>query len=300
MMKKVILMMLFLGLLAGAKAEKSSAVHPFYWKGVSMGDTLNEHGAILVPLYLKKDTVLVQLDLGMADHVIYEPALERLESGFEKTMFGNVELSGRIGNEDFEATFKPKGAMADSMIPVKNGKPVIGLLGLNFFKDKALTLDFIRDRFAINGFPDKDAYHQWALPAKLIRNKLFVNLASKDSADPFWVFYDTGSSPFNLITGGEQFGQLTNPRTPGDTLAIQPRHTGRGRQITFECKPIQKALDLGPFTLEGRNACTDVGGRINFKGSRLGIKGVLGNKPFIGNALVHMNFQEPTFQILLP
>lgn len=300
MMKKLMPLMLFLGMVAGVKAENASKGHPFYWKQVQMGDTVRKHGAVLIPLYLERDTVLVQLDLGMADHVIYEPALKKLESPFEQTLFGNVKMKGKIGDESFRATFKAKKGMPDSLVPEQNGMPVIGLIGLKLFKDKALTLDFIRERFFVNGFASFEDYHEWELPAKLVRNKLLVQLALKEASAPFWVFFDTGSSPFNLITGQEQFEHLTQGNSATDTIAIKPQHNSGDRHIRLACQKIQKPLGMGPFSMKGRPVCTDLGNRINFQSSLIGLKGVLGNQPFIGNALVHINFQKPTFQILLP
>jgi hypothetical protein len=112
--------------------------------------------------------------------------------------------------------------------------------------------------------------------------------------------YDTGSSPFNLITGRTFFQELTGSETNSDTFHIKARHTNKKSGLQMECQNIQKDLELGAFNLEGRQVCTDLRDRISFRGSKIGLKGILGNATFIGNAIVQIDFHKPSFKILKP
>ncbi len=278
-------------------AQGSYDSFPFYWKEADLQHENREYGALLLPVSLGSDTVLFQLDLGKKENVLYNEALQRTTSKPKERENGKLQLKGRIGDEAFHSKFRPIKGVPDSLIASKDGKPIVGLLGISFFEERTLTIDFIHKRFYLKEFPNPESYRSWVLPSKRVMNKLLVKVRSKD---PFWLMYDTGSSPFDLITGRSFFDVLTNSDQNIDTCSIKAQHTNKEEGVRMECSAISQDIRLGPIDLEGRRVCTDVADHIGFQGTGLGIKGVLGNAPFIGKAIVQIDLQKPDFKIFKP
>lgn len=135
-------------------------------------------------------------------------------------------MSVKIGNyqiENFLCNIKND---FGSVIDNSSNQNQIGSLGLDFFKDKILLLDFPNKRFAIatsdiqlpESITEKVTYHK----AELVNNFLVFDL--KIDTQTYKFGYDTGASGFPLVVNYDLWKKLTGKvgNEPDITLINAP------------------------------------------------------------------------------
>lgn len=292
---------LLLTLLANSgKAQiLGSEASPFYWQSQQLNDQTYPNAALLLPFQIGRDTVFLQLDLGMAGNVLYQPALDQLDPEAINQQDGTITLSGKLNQQSFREEFQLYQSVADSQMRDLRGKPIVGLIGLKAFERHQLTLDFIHQQFSLDQAPPEKAnLNASNINCRLAGHKLLINLKGKGSP---WVIYDSGSSPFGLITDRDYWQTLTQKTLDNPSvrnLTLSPSHTNQEQGLRLACDTISQQLKVG--SLPVKTACTRTTGAFNIRAIAPDARAVMGNQPFIDRAILHLDFQNVTCQILEP
>jgi hypothetical protein len=277
----------------------TSEASPFYWQSQKLHKQTYPNAALLLPFHIGSDTVFLQLDLGMAGNVLYQPALHQLESEGIHQQDGTVTLSGNLNQHPFREEFHIHRGVADSQMRELRGKPIVGLIGLKAFEGHQLTLDFIHQQFTLDQAPSKNGDLKASnINCRLAGHKLLMNLKGKGSP---WVIYDSGSSPFGLITDRDYWQTLTQKTLDNPSvrnLTLPASHTNQKQGLRLACDTISQQLKVGSQPV--KSACTRTTGSFNIRALAPDARAVMGNQPFIGRAILHLDLQNVACQIFKP
>jgi hypothetical protein len=160
--------------------------------------------ALYLPVNLEFDKVAhwLQLDTGCEENLIYDAPLRQLTG---QTEFPDkyIVFSGEIGNYKFvNVRFRVKKNYGGQLF--SSGKSIeIGTLGLGFFKDKILIVDYPHGRFCICNsladLPDELVKKTRFTKVRIRHGKLFLEELRFNGKPLRGIFLDTGSSQFTLV-----------------------------------------------------------------------------------------------------
>lgn len=187
--------------------------HRFTWFGAQLGNEHIERLAIHVPVMLAglAGEHHLQLDTGASHTVLHGGALRDLDPAFVP-VGRSMAVTGTIAG--VEVTNEAVDLIPDFRATVVRGTPapVVGSLGLSFFAQRILVLDYAGGRFTVipkdAELPDRLEQRAQFLPATLRNGKLYVPVTF-DGRPQTDVFFDTGASAFALITSPERWRALT-------------------------------------------------------------------------------------------
>lgn len=187
--------------------------HRFTWFGAQLGGEHIARLAIHVPVSLAglAGEHHLQLDTGASHTVLHGGALRDLDPSFVPAG-RSMAVTGTIAG--VEVTNEPVGLIPDFRATAMQGtpSPVVGSLGLSFFAQRILVLDYPGARFTVLSkdaeLPDRLEQRAEFLPATLRNGKLYVPVMF-DGRPQTDVFFDTGASAFALITSPERWRALT-------------------------------------------------------------------------------------------
>ncbi len=162
-----------------------------------------------------------------------------------------------------------------------DGPPLLGTLGANFVRGRALVVDFPRQRLTLweKVPPDWEATTRWAPLRSTEHGHVLVQVAV--NGKPRWVLYDTGSSIFPLLTDADQWMDLTSGQVT-HTLTVQ----AWGQPlVTYAARPrIRLTLGGQPLELPWVYYNQAPEWRAFFREHDL--LGIMGNAPFLNKILV--------------
>jgi hypothetical protein len=189
---------------------------PFRWFGATVGGKQIERLALHLPATLTglPGEHQLQLDTGASHTVLHGGALQDLDPAFVPGA-RSMAVSGTMAG--VAVTNEPVGVIPDFRATLGDGSPmpIIGSLGLSFFAERILVLDYPRTRFLVlpkhASLPDDLAARMEFVPATLRNGKLYlpVTLNGHVRGD---IFFDTGASAFALTTSPESWRALTGRR----------------------------------------------------------------------------------------
>ncbi len=264
----------------------------FVWDSAKLpGNVTLPKAALLVPVRIPHDsrTYYMQLDTG-ASTVFYERAYLELvnKSGSAIT---STSFNGRIA--DHEVVNHPvqldKGRGHDDPL-AKEGRAVIGTLGMDFFARHSLTIDFPEQRLLILDWED--------VPEKYVRREMtFVHGGYRD--DKFYVvleiagktykdefFFDTGASSTPLGTHEKLWRTLTGRTgTEPDNVVWRAAHSW-GRKIDFVGAPVQGSVKIGSVAFENPLVFYTPGGEFDFTKAESRMTGLFGNALFFDRIVI--------------
>lgn len=215
-----------------AHAQHASRAHPaawgpFRWQGDTLGGRWEPHSAVYVPIDLENadGTYNLQLDTGAGWPRLYEVPLRQV-------------LPRVLGNRAGETA-------PDEM--VVRGRAGNVSMGLRFFRNRVLVLDFPHQRFAIvgpneampPGMPSGITYGI----ARYERGYLFVPFRVADRAVADFSF-DTGASRFALVTTASTWRALTG-RTGNEPENIRMSVSAWGKQVEDIGAPVAGSVEVG-------------------------------------------------------
>jgi hypothetical protein len=284
---------------------------PFRWYGDAVGGRFEPHAALYVPVELDgiAGTYYLQLDTGAGWPRWYEvPLRQVMPQSFGKTgrdtAPDEIVLSGRVGTVSFARdTFLVEKGFGDSLS--RAGPPdaprVIGTLGLRFFRDRILVLDFPHQRLAIVGRDDSMPASSGKLtyvPARYQHGYLFVPLrvANRPVED---FFYDTGASAFALVTTASTWRQFTG-RTGSEPGNLRMTVSSWGKQVEDVGAPVAGAVEIGPVRAVRPLVFhqREVAGAPDFFARNPGLSGgIIGNALFADSSVVVIDLARRRFGI---
>lgn len=301
-----------------ARAQRSTPpVHPaawipFRWHGDTIGGRYEPHSALFVPIELEGQpgTFYLQLDTGAGWPRWYEvPLRQVLPTLFGKkgrdTTPDEMIVRGRVGTISFgRDTFLVEKGFGD-VLPASSSASalrVVGTLGLRFFRDRVLVLDFPRQRFAIIGpsdampvaMPRAITY----VPARYEHGYLFVPLrVAGRPVDDF--FFDTGASSFALVTSASTWRTFTG-RTGSEPDNVRVSVSTWGKQVEDIGAPVAGSVEVGsmhvvrPLVFHQR----EVPGEPDFFARNPTLSGgLIGNAMFADSTIVVIDLARRRFGI---
>ncbi len=251
-----------------------------------------------------------QLDLGSSISMLYQTTIDTLVSQKKvskysiDTVGGNSDLTEKYFrvnnismefnstkiNENRQLLKKGFGNVYD-FEKEKQSENTIGTVGVDFFQDKILILDYPNKKLSVTDslpkpFIDKAIWQKCKFNGGSPLISLTVNEQKLD------VIFDTGSSLFALLTKKSIYENVTSDAITPDTLSVP----SFGRMLTIVGKPISKSTKFNEKELPNDNAYFFVQQEIEQMFNQAKIDGLTGNKLFLSSKII-IDFKNGRFGI---
>ncbi|HEY0383051.1 MAG TPA: hypothetical protein VGC72_12715 [Candidatus Elarobacter sp.] len=254
-----------------------------------------EVAAILIPVRIEPLGISgwLQFDTGVNVSSLYEGTLRRIGHAVA-TPPATVHIAAAGFDADVTPSLDRDLDEGDIL-----GRPVLGTLGIDALRGRALALDFPHHRLAVAPsitLLPRDAQPQTQQPMHVVtgsgqgaRLQVAVcvgNVAAK-------VAYDTGSSPFVLVLSNAMWHRVTG-RALGDSRNFSIRIPSFGEKLPLIGARAHGVVSAGvplvrdPIVYTGGDAATEA----RFSN---GTDGTLGNAPFAANYVVVLDFGTGRF-----
>jgi hypothetical protein len=265
---------------------------PFRWQQDTANATREPHAAILIPVQLPgcNRRFFMQFDLGSPYSMFYKNKLAAIQTRYPQTK-ATAGAENKLLNFAFKAGGMPIQA---SEIAVRQ----FDSTGINWHKGSieiigTLGADLIDGSVAIIDYPARKITLSPAIPEKL-RKRLSLSdfiyagrrilLPATVQDNPTLLYFDTGSSMFELLTDQKTSESLS---VPGG-VALQRKMKSWDRYLVANSLPTIDSVELNGqkirmhFTtyIEGVNAAQAA------QMKQMGIGGMTGNKLFLNYKLV--------------
>jgi len=281
---------------------KDFSWQPFEWRDSMLGETYYDKAAIFVPIQLEQSDreFWLQLDTA-APSLFFGSTIDSLElygNTFSKNAKNDaIIFNGKIAGYDTKnaifATMKNYGqTVTDEDEDVR-----IGSLGMDFFKDRILVLDFPNNRLAIansaSQLPAEIVEKVTFSKSEMVRNYFVVNMMFGET--PLKIAYDTGSSIFPLHVNQDLWQQFTG-REGKETDNIFIEAPAWGNYITVIGAPSKEEMIISDFELGKPMIYYSEKTPDRYKGS--GLDGLMGNAPFFDDYIVILDGIEQRFGLV--
>lgn len=266
----------------------------FIWSEISDSEGKLQKNALLLPVKIKGlDKVFyMQLDTGSNRTIFYS---KRMQTIFAK--FGNADIvtldnrqyikqmTIRISDNEFNlgnALLRNSGY--DEKIDFDDPKSVnvIGSIGFDFLKSRVFEIDYSTNAFRI--YDENYKFDSSIKPNKLsiIKDQILLHCDLNDRKTKF--LFDTGSSRFSLLTSIEEFDRIRLLDAPTKTDKIKSFED----YLNVQTAPTLALVKIGGETipLEEISAVDTLTAGQKFLMAVVGIKGITGNKLFLGRKLI--------------
>ena len=290
-----------------AASSSDIAWSSFEWVGATIGGERFDKVAILVPLSADtlRGTYWLQLDTGADAGIwLYTAPLDQLlrRTGVARDTSHWFEIPrGSVGGYVIHDEAVNIRRYSGDTIRAGDVHPQIGTLGLNFFRNRVLLLDFPHGRFAIldsaTSLPQEIEQHAAWVPAEYRSQKLFLPLTIAGTTNGDY-FYDSGASLFPLSTTKELW-QAATGRSGAEPDNRTIRVPSFGQQATFVGAPAQGDIAVGSATLERPMIYFMASGpeRLDFRTWGFPVSGLIGNVLF-ADELVVVDLPHRRFGVL--
>ena len=266
---------------------------PFCWQGDSILQIWEPHVAMLIPLTIKNcpRKFYMQFDTGAPYSILYSAKLDAIREKYPEISYPKI-LDGKLESFSFEAgdipitaheiTVQQFGASAADWNDTESIE-IIGTIGTDLIHDRVAIIDYINGKLTIaeeitNGYIKNESLFDFVytqgrmlLPAKLNNRQTLL-------------YFDTGSSMFELLADKETCDQLTSP----GALPIKYKVESWGNQLTAVTVAAEGSLEIDRTVLPV-NTCTYMEGVSSQQieqMAKLGIGGMIGNKLFVNHILI--------------
>lgn len=266
---------------------------PFLWQGDSVNAVWEPNAAMLIPIKLKHCSRIfyMQFDSGSPYSMLYLNKMEAIRTKYPKTFPLEVQ-EGKLKGFSFKTG---KTAIAAAEIAVKQfdsstidwdkkkGIDIIGTLGTDLIDGKISIIDYLNHKLTIS-----DSFTKELLPHLSLTDFIYTGrrilLPATIKNKKTLLYFDTGSSMFELLTNKETCEQLAIP----GAKPVQSKVYSWGRLLTANTLVSNDSIALANNSIpihsstyiEGVND-TQVAQMV-----RMGIGGMTGNKIFLHYILV--------------
>lgn len=302
----ITILILFLLLLPDSKPSQPIKWNEFLWQEMLIGNENYNKAAILLPFKFAgiDEEYYLQLDTG-ASSVLYGNSFNDIEPSYriKKTKDKKpyiVSIDGTLSNYEF--TYEDFGLLQDYGLNLEELKVaeynLIGSLGLDFFKDRILIIDFSKENFAIldnkNDIPRNIKINSSFLDMKYKNNKIY--LMSKIGGENLSLFYDTGSSIFNIVANKEVWTSLTNINSAKDMEILEL--TSWGDIVQLKGARSESDWEVGDVIIEKPLIFYEPSGLENFNFKSIQADGLMGNAIFYDNHIITIDLINKKFGIM--
>ena len=300
--KHEISLILLFFIFIGCSQKQSLDWVPFNWEGDTISGKYIEKAYIYVPVKIDglPYDFTMQFDLGTYQSVFYGNSLEPyfaecpfLMDNLDSTgMFRNLSL--QMGVIDFDSInigykkdFGDK--IPEDSLHSKTPKH-IGTIAADIFQDKFLIIDYKLNRFPISDFLPAEyndlPAEKFELTAGIIRLPFCIN--GKD----YKLMFDTGSSPFQLVTTKERALDISGS-------VIVDSLSGPlwwGKEITFYGLEVNKPIEFAGKALGNSRVYYDKEGLWNGIYDSFNVWGITGNAYFFNNTII-IDYKNKLFRV---
>lgn len=232
-----------------------------------LSDTINHkpepYSAMLIPVKLNgcPKVFYMQFDLGAPHSLLYSDQLKKILAKYPKTDT-NTFVIAKDGN--------------------KNAS-IIGTIGEDIIDGKTLVIDYPKHELSILiKIPDNLSKKTKLSSFMLVKGSILLP-ATLDGKQTI-LFFDTGSSAFELLTSKATSDQLAIPNTATESYPVK----SWGRTLTANTRPSADSLAMALQKLPIKKV-TYIDGASDSQVQqmlKLGIGGMIGNKLFLDSILV--------------
>jgi hypothetical protein len=266
---------------------------PFIWQGDSINAKWEPYTAFLIPVKLPNCTkqFYMQFDLGSPYSLFYKNKLASIQAKFPASIKQNIadskltNFSFKAGKVEVLAT-EIVNKQFDS-IPInwsnKNGIEIIGTLGADFIDNKTMIIDYPNKRMTISNEIPKKLKAKLTLTDFVYASKSIL-LPAKVSDKETLLFFDTGSSMYELLTNKSTALLLAEPNAP----VSQSKVNSWGTSLIANTVATKDSIELSGLKIPIHYA-TYIEGMSTSKVEQMmqmGIGGMTGNKLFLNYKLV--------------
>lgn len=267
---------------------------PFRWIADTVNNVPEPHAAIVLPVILPgcTRTFYMQFDLGSPYSLFYRNKLEAIQArygvpplhesegqhyltDYRFSIAGNEVLAERIAAR----TFQPSGIdWADS-----TAIEIIGTIGSDLIDGKTMVLDYPHERISlVDQAPDSlEARITWT-PFDWEERKIL--LPARVGDEDLRLFFDTGSSAFELLTDPSTWKSLADKDAPVTQYGVN----SWGKTLTAHSAASRGPIAIGSVSLpltrvtyiEGTSFIQNLLMRVS------GVGGMTGNKLFTGKVMI--------------
>ncbi len=309
-MKKYILIIaifiLILFLLPASGPAKKIEWNEFVWGESKISEEYYNKTAILVPFRFNgiEEEYYLQLDTG-ASSVLYGNSFYDIEPSYRVKKQKDkrpsiVSIDGTLSNYEF--VYEDFGLLHDYGATLEELKvaeyKLIGSLGLDFFKNRILIIDFSEEKFAIlnnqNDVPRNIKKNSGFLDMKYKNNKIY--LMSKIGDKDLSLIYDTGSSIFDIVATKEIWTSLTNVKSAKDMKLLEV--PSWGAIVQLKGARSESDWEIGDVIIEKPLIFYEPSGLENFNFKSIQADGLLGNAIFYDNHIITIDLISKKFGIM--
>jgi len=270
-----------------------TSVIPFIWQGDSVNSKWEANAALLIPVKLKNCPRIfyMQFDLGSPYSLLYKNKIDGIKAKYPKAIPLN-EIDEKIKGFSFKAG---KTNIAAREIAMKqfdsssidweneNKAEIIGTIGADLIDGKVVIIDYPGRRLTIS-----QTIHPKLRQRIILTNFIYSNrrvlLPAKIKGKETNLYFDTGSSMFELLTNKETCYQLAVP----NALATQYKVESWGKLLTANTIASNESIELANVKIKIHSS-TYIDGVNNSQIEqmlKMGIGGMTGNKLFLNHVLV--------------
>jgi hypothetical protein len=304
--KLLILLFTSFLILKGSSRKQSLEWIPFIWEGDTISGKYIDKAYIYIPV--KIDDLpydfTMQLDLGTIATQFYENPIKpylkestslgnKLDSiqNDKNTIFRNVNLQmGNVGCELDLWLHKDFGEeIPKDSLHSKTPKH-IGTIALDIFLNKILVIDYKSCRLAIS---DSMPVEYKDIPAEGFElNNGIIKLPFRINGKECKLMFDTGSSPFALVTSKESALEIS------DSVIIDSLSGPLwwGREITFYGLEVNKPIELGGKVLKNERVYYDKDRLWDGIYNSQNVWGIAGNTYFLDRILI-LDLKNKLFRV---
>jgi hypothetical protein len=302
----IALMILFLSF-TGCSQKSSLEWIPFLWEGDTISGKYIEKAYMYIPVKIDglPHDFTMQLDLGTYSTLFYgnaiQPYLDEYPSlaeklgparGIDSLLFKHINLQmGTVGFNDIDVWHRKNFGNVISKDSIYPATPKhIGTIAPDLFQDKILVIDYKAGRLAVS---DSLPAEYTDLPAEAFE------LADGIMKLPFHIngkactlMFDTGSSPFQLVTAKERALEISNSIIT-DSLSGP---LWWGNEITFYGLEINKPIEFGGKALQSGMVYYDKEGLWEEVYNSFQVWGITGNAYFFNNTVI-IDYKNKLFRV---
>ena len=267
---------------------------PFEWVSIPTNKGLDSNGAMLVPVYLKgcQKRFYMQFDIGHPTTIFYKCLLDKINSKYHNIPYQQKSDKVYLSGFDFfinESLVNAKKISAMDCT-VSNfswddstSKIIIGTIGSDIIENEILMIDYPLSKIYIgnnilDSLPSNTKFSEFKFKYRRILLPSIVGEEKKD------IFFDSGTSAFELMTDMDSWHKLAKKGAPINTFDIN----NWGKKWIVHSVATDDSIRLNSTTLPLRNV-TYVDGpgillKLVYKIS--GVGGLTGNKLFLNKKII--------------
>ena len=270
----------------------------FKWEGYTFNGEDNPYSVMLVPVFIPgvDHTFYMQFDTGATNTVLYYKPILSINEKYNNlikidTIEGRVramEASIKVGTVDVKATSLGFVGMNNKINWTDSTAiNIIGTVGNDFMEKNPIRLDFKNNKITlVNSLDQNSESNKDYLPFTFDGRKIFLSAKLNDEPASLW--YDSGSSMFELIVEESTFWELAAPNAKKESFETN----SWGTKIPTHNIKSNGEFDFGsvsiPLTTVTYMEWPNKMQAFMLKAANIGgdLGGMTGNKLFLGKTLI--------------